>query len=226
MVFYLLPGSEILSKSCTLKGNIRELMRKGKVSFGELNDLREKILDAFQTEEDCLSPAWRRFRGRFWEELCTWALPEKIRKEIEERGITLSPLFGLLRAGDPLPFYGVKWSDLLGSRTLREIWKGKAEPILRDLLGNSLVFDFLRRSDKEVISIPSTTRRVVFKYFKKDKPVINSLPHRAYTLRYILEMGTGVEDLERINFLDYRVEEVSQKEGLIEVLLRSEGRYL
>lgn len=226
MVFYLLPGSGAISSACIQRRDILEAIRKGEVSFGEFSDLREKIVELYNAGRECLAPAWRRFRGRFWDELCVWALPGSIVKNIEERGIVFSPLLGPVKAGDPLPAQAVRWKEPMGSRTLKDVWGHRIKTLTARLFDGAVVFDFLRNEERELVSFPPTALRAVFEYYRKGKRVINSLAHRAYTLRYILEMEVTLEDLDRINFLDYRVIEVRKEENSLRVIMVSEGRYI
>ncbi len=225
MAVFLLPFSEIQSKASS-ETSMKDALREDKVSFPELNPVREKIMDAFGVGKEGAIKVWRRLRGRFWEELSVWALPGRIQKEIEERCLVPSPLLGLVKAGDLIPFSEVSWKDRLGTRKLRDIWKGRNSEILKGLAGNEEVYDFLRTKDREAVQIPQRALRISFEYHRKGKKVINPLPHRAYTLRYILEMGVGSEDLEKINFLDYRVKVIEKKGREVHVIMSSEGRYI
>ncbi|WP_457601247.1 peroxide stress protein YaaA [Hydrogenivirga sp.] len=227
MAFYLLPWSRAQSKMDLVRRGLSEVWKEGEGNtFPELNPLREALIRHFGVETSPLAPAYRRYKGRFWEELSFWALPSKVQKEIEERGVVFSPLFGVLGAGDLLPRYEVGWGDGYEGKTLRDFWREHLEGLLSTLFDKEVLYDFLSAEDRKVVGFPPTARRVVFEYYRKDSRVINTLPHRAYTLRYIIEMGVGTENLERINFLDYRVEEVREEESVLRVLLRSEGKYI
>ncbi len=225
MALFLLPFSEIQSKASS-EESVEQALRENKISFPQLNPLREKIIGAFGVDREGVVKTWRRLRGKFWEELSVWALPGRIQKEIEERCLVPSPLLGLVRAGDPLPFSEARWEDRLGTRTLKDIWKDKIGESLKDIAKGEKIYDLLRLKDREAVPLPEEVQRISFEYYRKGKRVINSLPHRAYTLRYILEMGVNSTDLERINFLDYRVKSVERAGKEIRVVMSSEGKYI
>ncbi len=224
MAFYLLPWSSAQSSAGTVRGRLRDVW--GNHRFSELNPLREKILTAFPQGETVLAPPWRRYRGRFWEELSAWALPGRVLRDIEERGIVLSPLFGLLSAGDPVPRYALRWEDRYGGTTLRTLWRKALRPVLCELFDSVTVFDFLSSRERSLLFFPPGTRRVTFTFYRGEKRVINDLPHRAYTLRYIAERSLSVDSLNKINFLDYSVEDMEERGSELRVVIRGGGAYL
>jgi len=226
MALFLLPWSKKHSNMDLVKEDLFEVWKTRGNRFSLLNPIREDLIRTFKVETTPLAPVWRRYRGRFWEELSFWALPARVQREIEEKGIVPSPLFGLLGAGDLIPKYDLNWKTEFGGGTLQRFWKERLEDLIPKALGEEVVFDFLSSEDRRVFTFPEGCRRVVFEYYRKDKRVINTLAHRAYTLRYIVEMGVGLEDLHRINFLDYKVENVLEEEGKIKVVFRSEGKYI
>ncbi len=222
MTFFLLPWSVRQSKINTLSRDLREV----EFRFGELDPLRWSLISEFGVKTRPLAPVWRRYKGRFWEELCVWALPGRVVKEIEEKGLVLSPLFGLLGAGDLIPEYGVRWEWTFNGSDLFSFWRRHLEGVIGDLLRGSVVFDFAGSRERSLIKFPEDCIRVCFEYYRAGKRVRNSLPHRAYTLRYIVEMDVGLDDLERINFLDYRVKDISQDRNTIRVIMEGEGKYI
>jgi len=219
MSLFLLPWSGKHSSIDTVRKDFFEVQNR----FYILNPLREMLVRTFRIETAPLAPVWRRYRGRFWEELSVWALPLRVQRRLEEFGVVPSPLFGLLGAGDLIPKYPLDWRTEFEGRRLQRFWKERLEDLLPK---DETLFDFLREEDRNVLTFPKGCRRVVFEYYRKDRRVINALPHKAYTLRYILEMDVGLEDLHRINFLDYRVEKIEDREEEIKVVLRSEGKYI
>jgi len=226
MVFYLLPWGRKKSKMDLIKEDLFEVWRKGKNHFPQLNPLREALIRHFGVETSPLAPAFRRYKGRFWEELSFWALPSRVQEEISQKGIVFSPLLGMLSPEDPVPIYDLEWKTSYEGKTLRDFWKEHLEEIQRKLFKDSILFDFLSTEDRKVLSIPEESKRVSFEYYRKDRRVINSLPHRAYTLRYIIEMKVGIDDLERINFLDYKVKDIVEEGNTLKVILQSEGKYI
>ncbi len=227
MHIYLLPWSRVQSRMDMVRKDLSEVWREGIGNrFPELNPLREALIRELGVGTTPLAPAFRRYKGRFWEELSFWALPRRVQEEIERGGVIPSPLMGLVGISDLLPTYGLDWRTTFREESLRSFWRSHLEELVRRLFEGAVLWDFLSTEDRRVIPFPENTRRVTFTYYRGNKRVINTLPHRAYTLRYILEMKVGLEDIGRINFLDYKVEEVEEKEGLIRVKMRSEGRYI
>ena len=226
MVFYLLPRGTQQKPYSTLRGGKEELISHLGDSFPELEDLRLKLIEGLSIDLNSLAPAWRRYASRFWEELCLWAMPERVKKEVEEKGILLSPLLGIIRAGDPVPLYSADWKNTVGTRTLYEIWKGRIKEISSQLFKDAVIYDFLTSEERDLVDLSTSFLRISFVYLKKGKKLRNTLPHRAYTLRYIVEMKVTPDSLEKINFLDYRVTEIIKKGNSITALLESEGKYL
>ncbi len=222
MDLLLLPWSARQSKINLINGSFWEVGNR----FRELDPLRRSLMKELGVDPKPLSPAWRRYRGRFWEELCVWALPGEVRKEIEERGLVLSPLLGLVGAGDPVPPYSLDWGVRYNGHRLVYFWKRHLKELVQELFRGKVILDLAGRIERSVLNFPEDCVRVVFEYFRAGRRVINSLPHRAYTLRYIVEMGVGLDDLKRINFLDYRVKEIREEGNTIRVRMVGEGKYI
>ncbi len=226
MALFLLPWSGKHSNMDLVKKDLFEVWKEEGNRFDLLNPVREDLIRSFQVQTSPLAPVWRRYKGRFWEELSFWALPSRVQREIEEKAIVPSPLFGILGAGDLIPKYDLDWKTKFKGKTLQSFWKDRLEDLLPKIMDNEILFDFLSSEDRKVFTFPEGIKRVLFEYYRKDKRVINTLPHRAYTLRYIVEMGVNLEDLHRINFLDYKVEEIKEEGSITRVLMRSEGKYI
>ncbi|MDQ7039268.1 MAG: peroxide stress protein YaaA [Aquificota bacterium] len=222
MVFFLLPWSSRQSRINTVNRDLWEVENR----FRGLDPLRRSLISEFGVKTKPLAPVWRRYRGKFWEELCLWALPGRVVSEIEEKGLVLSPLFGVLGVGDAIPEYPVRWEWKFNGSDLLSFWRRHLEGVIGDLLRGSVVFDFAGSRERSVIKLPEDCIRVLFEYYRAGNRVRNSLAHRAYTLRYIVEMGVGLDDLGRINFLDYRVKEISQNGNTVKVVMEGEGRYI
>ncbi len=227
MAVYLLPWSAKKSKADLIKEDLKDLWKEGRgTSFPELNPFRETLVDHFDVKTTPLAPVWRRYKGSFWEELCMWALPSKVQREIEENSFVVSPVFGLLKGGDLIPYYEVSWTENYNGKNLSSFWKEIIAPkILKDF-DSKLIFDFTSSQDRRVITFPQSARVVRFSYIRKGKRVVNPLPHRAYTLRYIVEWGIDLDSLEKINFLDYKVREVKEEGNVVQVIMEGEGRYI
>ncbi len=227
MAFYLLPWSKGQTKMDLVRRDLYEVWGEGEGNrFPELNPLRSGLLKHFRVQTSPLAPVFRRYKSKFWEELSFWALPSKVQKEIAEWGLVPSPLFGLLGVSDLIPRYELGWKDTYEGKTLKNFWREHLRGFLGSLLEGEVVYDFLSSEERDVLELPENTRRVLFEYYRKGKRVVNPLPHRAYTLRYIVEMKVTPEDVERINFLDYRVKDVREEGRELRVVLHSEGRYI
>ena len=224
MALFLLPHSNHQSKMDIVRKDLSEVWEHHR--FSELNPLRTALIEYFKVDTYPLAPTFRRFKGRFWEELSFWALPRRVQQKLQDSSLVPSPLFGLLSIQDPIPAYSVGWKDRYQGEAVHSFWKRHLSGLLVELLRKRTVFDFTSSEDRKALTFPNNARVVRFLYYRQDKRVINTLPHRAYTLRYIVEMDVGPEDLERINFLDYKVEKVEKKEGLILVRMIGEGRYI
>ena len=227
MILYLLPSERQQSSMDLVKEdyfNIWEDKEKNRFSF--LNPYREKLIKAFKVKTNPLLPAWRRYKGKFWDSLEFWCLPGKVQQDIIDKGIIVSPLFGLLGVSDLIPKYAVEFSDVYGGKTLKTFWKEILKEHTRKLLDGALIFDFLTSEQREVVNFPENVKIVRFEYLKKGKNVVNPMPHRAYTLRYIAERNLGEEGLEKINFYDYKVKGVKEKGNVINVIMEGEGKYI
>ncbi len=224
MALFLLPHSKEQSNMDLVRENLFDVWNQN--SFPQLNPIREALIRHFKIPTYPLAPLFRRLKGRFWEELSFWALPKKVQDTLQERSLVLSPLFGIMRLRDLIPKYKVTWKDLYQEERLKSFWKRHLAELFRELLDGETLYDFSSSEDREAIALPESTRLVRFTYYRKGRRVINTLPHRAYTLRYIVEMGVGESTLEKINFLDYRVREVKEEGNLIEVVFESEGKYI
>ncbi|WP_461828727.1 peroxide stress protein YaaA [Aquifex sp.] len=227
MIFYLLPSERQQSSMDLVKEDYFSIWEdREKNRFNFLNPYREKLIKAFKVETKPLLPAWRRYKGKFWDSLEFWCLPAKVQQDIVDKGIILSPLFGLLAVSDLIPKYTVEFSDSFEGKTLKTFWKEILKEHTQKLLDGALIFDFLTREQREVVSFPENTKIVRFEYIKKGKKVVNPMPHRAYTLRYIAERGLTEEGLEKINFYDYKVKEIKEDGNIISVIMEGEGKYI
>ncbi len=220
MAFFLLPHSKKQS-AVNLFSNFKFFEE---LPFGELNPLREKLFSCLEIDLRNIAPVWRRYKGKFWEELSLWALPSKILREVESKAFVLSPLMGIVSVGSPIPLYKADWKDTCAGVKLSDFWKGPLKKTISEFMEDVPVFDFL--SSRERFFLPYSLRRVVFFYLRKGSRVKNDLPHRAYTLRYILEKNLDIDSLHRINFLDYRVKEILEEKGIVKVILEGSGEYI
>lgn len=129
------------------------------LSFPELNETRSTVLDAVEKlaadpaqslrvlgiSERQLSevdrnaavrtsptmPAIRRYTGVLYDAIDIGSFTRAERRRAEGRLATASALFGLLRAGDPIPAYRLSGGTRLpGMPTMRAIWRPTLEPAL------------------------------------------------------------------------------------------------
>ena len=227
MIFYLLPSERQQSSMDLVKEDYFSIWEdKEKNRFTFLNPYREKLIKAFKVKTNPLLPAWRRYKGKFWDSLEFWCLPGKVQQDIIDKAIIISPLFGMLSVSDLIPKYAVEFSDSYEGRTLKSFWKEILKEHTEKLLDGTLVFDFLTKEQREVVSFPENVKIVRFEYIRKGKKVVNPMPHRAYTVRYIAERSLGEEGLEKINFYDYKVKEIKNDGNVISVIMEGEGKYI
>ncbi len=224
MAYFLLPRGKQQSKMDLIKDDLRNLLPA--MSFPMLNQLREHLIEHFGVKTSPLAPAYRRYKSKFWEELSFWALPKKVQEEISEQGLILSPLFGLIKLEDPLPVYEVSWRDYYELKTLKAFWKEHLSSLWERTVFGEVLYDFSSHDERGIVDTDCARKVIRFVYIRKGKKVINSLPHRAYTLRYIVEKDLPWEDLGKINFLDYEVKEIKEEDKQVTVILESEGKYI
>ena len=224
MALFLLPRGKQQSRMDLIKEDLKNLLPT--MSFPMLNQLRKHLIEHFKVKTSPLAPAYRRYKSKFWEELSFWALPKKVQEEISERSLILSPLFGLIKPEDPLPVYEVTWKDYYGLKTLKAFWREHLSALWEKTVSGEVLYDFSSYDEKGIVDTDRARKIVRFVYIRKGKKVINSLPHRAYTLRYIVEKGLSEKDLGKINFLDYEVREIKEEGKLVTVILESEGKYI
>ena len=227
MILYLLPSEKKKSKMDLVKEDYFSIIgEKEKNRYQFLNDLRKELIQEFHVKTYPLLPAWRRYKGKFWESMEFWCLPSKVQQRIIDRGIIVSPLFGLLAVNDLIPEYYVSFSDKYKGVSLKKLWKEELKDYLNETLKNSVIFDFLTTEQREVVNFPEGSKVVRFEYVRKGKRVVNPMPHRAYTLRYIAEKDVNLQNLEKINFYDYKVKEIREDKNLITVVMEGEGKYI
>lgn len=81
-------------------------------------------------------PAIRRYTGVLYDAVDIGSFTRAERRRAEERLATASALFGLVRAGDPIPAYRLSGGTRLpGMPTMRALWKPALEPALADVGG-------------------------------------------------------------------------------------------
>jgi len=227
MIFYLLPSEKKQSAMDLIKEDYFSVWEdRDKNRFLELNPYRKELIDYFKVETKPLAPAWRRYKGSFWDSLEFWCLPPEVQQKIIDRGVIISPLFGMLGVNDSIPRYSVTFQDTYKGEKLVSFWKEILKEISQRMFEGATVFDFLTREQRETLTFPKNVTFVKFEYVRKRKKVVNPMAHRAYTLRYIVEKNLDLNSLEKINFYDYTVSNVEKEGNTIKVIMESEGKYI
>ncbi len=227
MDIYLLPPSSKQSSMDLVKKDLFEVWKEeNNNKFLFLNPEREELIKSFGIKTYPLLPAWRRYRGSFWDNLHMWALPSAVQRRIVDRGLIPSPLFGLLSPSDLICPYGVDFKDRFEGVSLKRFWKDKLHNLFNRIFEGKLVLDLLNETQRSVVSFPQNCKVVRFKYVRAGKRVVNPLPHRAYTLRYVVEKEVNIDNLDKVNFLDYKVTHLKEHDEAIEVIMEGEGRYI
>jgi len=227
MIFYLLPSEKKQSSMDLIREDYFSIWEdRDKNRFPNLNPFRRKIIMNFELNTTPLAPAWRRYKGSFWDSMEFWCLPSKVQQDIIDKGIIVSPLFGLLGVNDPIFKYNLTYENAYKGKTLRAFWKEVLKDFTPGLLEGVTVFDFLTKEQRETITFPENVQIVRFEYVRKNKKVTNPMVHRAYTIRYIAEKNVTSETLEKINFYDYEVVDIKKEINITTVVMRGEGKYL
>ncbi len=227
MDVYLLPSSTKQSSMDLVKEELFKVWDdESKNRFLFLNPEREELIRTFGVRTSPLLPAWRRYRGSFWDNLHFWALPSTVQEKISKKGLIISSLFGLLAPSDLVPPYAVDFKTSFDGKKLGVFWKEKLQNLFGTLLVGKTVLDLLSENHRSVVSFPPNCTVIRFTYIRAGKRVVNPLPHRAYTLRYVAEKDINLNTLEKVNFLDYKVKSIEEKDSTISVIMTSEGQYI
>lgn len=192
------------------------LLTDGKFSF--LQEKRHeafKLLKAKKSKEG--GALWRISKDKFWEGLHMHVMPKAVKERIFERTIVLHPIMGMLSPEDKV----CKWDVSCQYKSIA-FWK---EDIKSYILNDDfIVFNFLPSSFDRLL--PKEAKVVNFKYMIKDKPMKDSSLVKAYTMRYIVEKDIkSIEELKKINFLDFVVSDMQEEDNAIAVYMHSEGKY-
>jgi len=85
MIFYLLPSEKKQSVMDLVKGDYFSIWEnRERNRFPELNPYRKELIEHFNVETKPLAPAWRRYKGKFWDSLEFWCLPPEVQQNIIE----------------------------------------------------------------------------------------------------------------------------------------------
>ncbi len=121
------------------------------------------------------TPALRRYTGVLYDALDVGSLRGAAVARAQRRLAVGSALFGLLRAGDPVPAYRLSAGSALPDRgTLAATWRPLLEPVLVALAERELVVDLRSGSYAALARIPGavtvtvlTAQRTVVSHFNK-----------------------------------------------------------
>lgn len=125
------------------------------------------------------TPALLRYTGVLYDALDVRTLRGTAAARAQERLAVASAMFGLLRAGDPVPAYRLSaGSTLPGGGTLAARWKPALEPVLAAIAAGELVVDLRSGSYAAFAKIPGAVtvtvlaehpdgRRTVVSHFNK-----------------------------------------------------------
>ncbi|MFN4320046.1 MAG: peroxide stress protein YaaA [Aquificaceae bacterium] len=184
-----------------------------------------KLLEKNFSKDSLIAPIYRRFGGPFWESLEMWVMPSKVMKYINENSYVLSPIYGLVMPRACVSYAPISWKDVYEGKSLFDFWKPHIRNVSQKLLKGKVLFPFIPKEYLSLFDLSEVEKVVSFEYYRKDRKVKNPAKHHAYTLRYIAEKGLELSELHRINFYDYKVEDIREKGRYIYIILRSEGKY-
>ncbi|ACU96072.1 peroxide stress protein YaaA [Saccharomonospora viridis] len=161
------------------------------LSFPELNPIRRKLADALvelaadvpaslaalglserqraEVERNALLhssptiPALLRYTGVLYDALGASTFTGVERERARRRLAVASALFGVVRAGDPIPAYRLSGNSTMpGLGSLRPLWRPALEPLLADISADELVVDLRSGVYANLARVPeATTVRVV-----------------------------------------------------------------
>ncbi len=192
-----------------------DVLKDGKFSF-----LHEKRFDVFRllktTSKSKMGPLWRVSKGKFWEGLHIHVMPKAIKERIFEKTVVLHPIMGMVSPEDNI----CKWDVSIDLKSLK-VWQSE----INDYLSKGfIVFNFLPKSFESLISKSFPT--IHFRYLVKNEPIKDSSLALAYTMRYIVEKDiSSIEDLKKINFLDFSVVDIKRESLKTIVEMHSMGKY-
>ncbi|MFN3871089.1 MAG: peroxide stress protein YaaA, partial [Aquificaceae bacterium] len=168
---------------------------------------------------------YRRFGNSFWENLELWVMPPAVIKYIVDNSWVLSPIYGLIKADACVPYAPIGWEELYQEKKLFNFWKNHIRNLSERLLKGKWLIPFVSKRYLSLFDTSFAEGIVRFEYYRRDEKVKNPQKHYAYTLRYIAEKNVDLSQLHKINFYDYKVHEVVDKEEEKIIILKSEGKY-
>ncbi|MGQ0575119.1 MAG: peroxide stress protein YaaA [Pseudonocardia sp.] len=138
-------------------------------------------------------PALHRYTGVLYEALDAGSLRGAAAARARARLVVGSALFGLVRAGDPIPTYRLSaGSALPGSPTLAARWRGALEPVLAGT--GELVVDLRSGSYAALGRVPGAVRATVLAEHPDGRRTVVSHFNKAHKGRFArLLAGTRAE---------------------------------
>ncbi|MCS7083949.1 MAG: hypothetical protein NZL90_03050 [Aquificaceae bacterium] len=165
-----------------------------------------------------LLPLWRLLKGPFWESLDLPALPPSVREFILNNSLVLSPVFGLISPKECVYYHPFGYKELKESLSSIKI-------IAKNRLNGAKIFLFCSSFEASLIKSVKASQIFEFRFRKAGNLLKDRRRYLAYCLRYIAEYCPDLSCLERINFLDYKVESIHSEGFKTTILLSSPGRY-
>ncbi len=218
MFLFLLPYSTVQKRFVFKDCN------EGRFWLEEFEPFARSIEKEF-VKDTSLAPLYRRLGGAFWESLELWVLPPPVKSYIRENSWVISPMYGLIKPTACIPFAPVSWKEPYRNKTLMDFWREHIRNLSKRLLSEKVVVLLTGKLYEKLFDLRHAQRLLSFEYYRRDQKVKVPYKHYAYTLRYIAEKNLSFSDLERINFYDYKVEDIREKGNRTIVVMRSEGKY-
>jgi len=243
-VLVLLPPSE--TKRTGGSGGPLDL---GALSFPELTDVRQGLLDALvaladdvpaaraalelsANQDDEIArnaalrtsptlPAIDRYSGVLYDALAVGTLTRAQRRRADARLAIGSALFGLVRATDPVPAYRLSaGSALPGLPGLRAVWRPALEPVLKGI--DDLVIDLRSGAYAALAPVPgAVTVRVESERPDGGRAVVShfSKAHKGRIARTLATTTAEPTDVVRLRALLRRAGERVEHDGGTELTL-------
>lgn len=127
------------------------------VAAGRLLDARgatlERALEEWRTlDRSPTLPARERYAGVVWEALDVGTLAAAARRTVDERLLVVSGMWGLVRAGDPIPAYRLKMGASVPTLgPLARHWRPAVSRTLRRLAADAWMVDLLAQEQRAAI---------------------------------------------------------------------------
>ncbi len=215
---YLLPCSSITSalKEKTDKSYIDVWDNPEYSKFLFLNEKRKKLLKKYKVPNKPLVLASRKYKGNFWDNFHIWVMPKDIKQKLYERSIILSPIFGMLSTNDLVPSFKEPCNEKLS------YYKDDILSYLKERQGFTLSLLSASKTSFLNKELP-----VIYpEYYVKGQKLKNISKANAYLLRYIIEKNVDtLDDLPRINFLDFKFKDLINKKNVYHLVIEGEGNY-